>query len=134
MDSDKVFIVELYGGRYVVDGITAPRLVLTAGETYTFRLNVPGQPFYITSNPLGGERHHTGQETGDFVWTPTLNDVKKSFYYQSTKEIGLGYKIRIVKPLHTQTEEKMGYKNQDTASYKGPVFRPPIGGDSRKSY
>jgi hypothetical protein len=130
MDPDKVFIVELYGGHYVVDGISAPRLVLTAGETYTFRLNLPGQPFYITSNPLGGERHHTGQETGDFVWTPTLDDVGKSFYYQSTKEPGWGYKIRIVKPI----EEKMGYQNKVSSASKVPIFRPPIGGDPRKSY
>jgi hypothetical protein len=129
MDTDKIFIVELYGGHYTIDGIYSPRLVLTAGETYTFRLNVPGQPFYITSNPLGGERHRSGQETGDFTWTPSLSDVGKPLYYQSTKTTGLGYKFRIVKPIANE----MGYQNQDSSSEKVPIFRPPLCGDSSKA-
>uniref|UniRef100_A0A6C0CF50 Blue (type 1) copper domain-containing protein n=1 Tax=viral metagenome TaxID=1070528 RepID=A0A6C0CF50_9ZZZZ len=124
MDPDKIFMVEVYNGHYVIDGISAPRLTLTAGETYTFRLNTPGHPFHITSNPLGGEKNNTGQETGDFTWTPTLGDVGKSLYYQCTKHIKMGYKIRVVK--------EMAYQNQNTRTSKGPIFHPPLCNDSSK--
>lgn len=127
----KVFHVEVGEedghNRYLIDGVFTPRLVLTAGVTYTFRINAPGHPFYITRSPLGGEKHHPGLEHGDLQWTPAAGDVGKPYYYQCAQHIKMGYKIRIILP-------SSGEKNESAKRSQGGNIKPPSFRDDLKAY
>ncbi len=64
---------------YVVNGVQGATLSLTQGHTYTFSINAPGHPFYISDNPVGGSGTTgevtdgvtgNGTEVGLLTYTP----------------------------------------------------------------
>ena len=76
------------------DGLTPnPGLTLYRGQTYTFNVNTPGDPFYIRRNPTEGDiaNYNTGvQNNGIEVGTVTIQVPINSpdvLYYQSGNNI-----------------------------------------------
>jgi hypothetical protein len=85
-----------------IDGKESPRLTLKVGVTYTFEVNAPGNPLYITTDELGGHEidvdgiegvENNGTDVGVVKFTPKESDRNRKLYYQSTKNRNIGYKI-----------------------------------------
>ncbi len=89
---------------YVIDGVQGAELTLTRGVTYTFRINAPLHPFYLTADPAGGPSDKgeyavgvTGSKTqkGVFTFTPGAS-TPSLLYYQCAAHPYMGWKIHIL--------------------------------------
>ncbi len=85
---------------YWINGWERPRLVLTRGKKYQFNVSTCGQPFYLTSEPKGGQGNKnnvTAVAPSDFyVTTYTIAPgMPSKFYYQSAKLAGMGGEVGI---------------------------------------
>ncbi len=87
---------------YEIDGVQGKELTLVRGITYTFNINAPGHPFYISTDPNGagaGEvtQGVTGSQTdvGILTFTPD-NSHPSLLYYQCFSHLNMGWKLNIV--------------------------------------
>lgn len=82
---------------YVVDGVNNARLTLTRGQTYTFTLDVPGHPFWITTALGAGDT-----ETNAFSEGVTRNgasDGTLTFVVPATAPSTLFYQCQFHDPM-----------------------------------
>jgi hypothetical protein len=89
---------------YVINGVEAAVLTLTRGTKYTFGINAPGHPFYLTTDANGGPGYPgeitgatvTGQatETGEMTFTPDAT-TPNLIYYQCGVHTNMGWQITI---------------------------------------
>ncbi len=88
---------------YVVNGVESATLTLTRGKTYTFSINAPGHPFYISTNPAGGTGYPgewttgvagTGTEVGLLTFTPDAS-APPTLYYDCGVHQYMGGTIKI---------------------------------------
>lgn len=49
---------------YVINGVQGETLTLTRGQTYTFGIDSPGHPFYLSQEPMGGDSYSQEYTTG----------------------------------------------------------------------
>ncbi len=91
---------------YEINGVEANELTLHYGTTYTFGINAPGHPFYLTTSDIGGPGFPgelpasagvTGQETetGEMTYTPGVATASP-IYYQCGVHDYMGWKIDLV--------------------------------------
>ncbi len=73
---------------YVINGTQGPTLTLTHGQTYTFGIDTPGHPFYISTEPIGGDNYAgeytagvTGSRTEFGLLTFTAPSTAMTLYY-----------------------------------------------------
>ena len=73
---------------YTVNGVKKPRILLEVGKTYTFEIDTPGHPFYITTDATGGHNNLKGSlideavEKGTVKFTPNKEQRGTKLYYQ----------------------------------------------------
>lgn len=88
---------------YVINGIQGDELTLVRGTTYTFSIDTPGHPFYLTTDPVGGAGAPgeittgvTGSLTdvGTLTFTPGAS-TPNLIYYQCGVHQYMGWKINI---------------------------------------
>ena len=89
---------------YVVNGVEGAALSLTRGTTYTFGIDTPGHPFYLTTDATGGPTGLAGEwtsgvtgsrtEVGLLTFTPG-SDAPSLLYYQCAVHTNMGWKITI---------------------------------------
>ncbi len=88
---------------YTINGTQGLELTLTRGMTYTFSINTPGHPFYLTTDPVGGTGAPgeitmgvTGSLTdvGTLTFTPSAA-TPNLIYYQCAVHQYMGWKINI---------------------------------------
>lgn len=89
---------------YELNGTEGPELTLMRGTTYTFNINAPGHPFYISTDAAGagvGEVTNgvTGSQTsfGTLTFTPNASH-PSLLYYQCFNHLNMGYKLNIINP------------------------------------
>ena len=87
---------------YWINGWQQPRLILTCGKKYQFNVSTCGQPFYLTTDPTGGNGNKDPVSQvvpSDFyVYTYTINPgLPGEFYYQSANGAGMGGKVIVKK-------------------------------------
>ena len=77
------------GLAYVVNGVEGKTITLTAGSTYTFGVNSPGHPFYISTSAMGGTGFPgevtmgvTGSRTEFGLLTFVAPNAPTTLYYQ----------------------------------------------------
>lgn len=105
------FCVTHNGIAFAVDGIVQEVLTLTAGTTYTFKLNsVPTlHPFYLTNSPTGGLNAGVGSianvtpntpQSGNVIvsFSPSLAQVGNAVFYHCANHRNMGAQINIVAP------------------------------------
>lgn len=85
---------------YWINGWERPRLILTLGKKYQFNVVTCGNPFFLTTDPNGGNGdigNVSSVNASDyFVTTITVTeDLPKSFYYQSSKNSEMGGQVII---------------------------------------
>lgn len=89
---------------YVVNDVQGATLTLARGTTYTFGINAPGHPFYLTTDPTGGPSGLasewtsgvTGNETEIGLMTFVVGqDAPALLYYQCSVHDSMGWKIVI---------------------------------------
>ena len=89
---------------YVVNGEEGGALTLTRGTTYTFAVDAPGHPFYLTTDPVGGPGapgeitdgvDNSQAEDGILTFTPTA-DTPNLIYYQCSAHPNMGWQITVV--------------------------------------
>jgi hypothetical protein len=88
---------------FVIDGVEGKELTLKRGTTYSFVINTPGHPFYLTTSPAGGMGASgevtagvTGSRssTGTLTFTPDASH-PALLYYQCAVHSPMGWKINI---------------------------------------
>ncbi len=89
---------------YKINSQEAPVLNLVRGQTYTFGIDAPGHPFYLTTDPNGGPAGVSaelttgvmGQQTevGEMTFTPSAS-TPNLIYYQCAVHTDMGWKINI---------------------------------------
>lgn len=89
---------------YLVNGEAGKVLSLTRGTTYSFSINAPGHPFYLTTSAVGGgsglsqewKEGVTGSlaEVGQMTFTPNQN-TPSLLYYQCSLHDYMGWKITV---------------------------------------
>lgn len=84
---------------YVVNGVHGRTLRLMACKTYTFNVNAPGHPFYLTTSSVGDHNGHesinvseTPVEVGSFTFT-VPKDLPQPLYYQCSLHEYMGGRI-----------------------------------------
>ncbi len=89
---------------YALDGVGAEEITLTRGMTYTFSINTPGHPFYISSSAAGGPGAPgevtlgvSGSQTdvGTLTFTPDPAQAGP-LYYQCSAHTYMGYIINLI--------------------------------------
>jgi hypothetical protein len=88
---------------YVINGVQGMELTLVRGTTYTFGIDTPGHPFYLTTDPVGGAGapgEITAGVTGSLVDVGTLTftpgaSTPNLIYYQCGVHQYMGWKIDI---------------------------------------
>ena len=85
---------------YWINGWETPRLVLTAGRKYQFNVNTCGHPFYLTSDPVGGNGNKGGISSvppADFFVTTYSPNAQEcgEYWYQCSTHPGMGGKVLI---------------------------------------
>ncbi len=90
------------GSGWEIDGVEGKELTLVRGVTYTFAINAPGHPFYISTDPDGAGAGEvtsgvTGSQTdfGILTFTPNVGH-PNLLYYQCYAHLNMGWKINIV--------------------------------------
>ena len=89
---------------YTIDGVQGKVLTLTRGTTYTFGVNTPGHPFYISTSTVGnGAGEVTDGVTSSMTTNGTLSFTPNGnhpdlLYYQCDVHDNMGWKINIVDP------------------------------------
>lgn len=91
---------------YVVGGVNNPTLTLTRGQTYTFALNTPGHPFWITTVRGSGDTESNAYTTGvagNGASTGTITFVvpaaaPATLFYQCSFHEPMGGTLAIVNP------------------------------------
>jgi len=86
---------------YWINGWQQPRLLLTAGKKYQFNVSACGNPFYLTTDPTGGQGNKgnlTSLNPSDFFTTTlTVNpNLPREFYYQCSNFPGMGGRIKVI--------------------------------------
>ncbi len=90
---------------FVVDGVQGKELTLTRGITYTFNINSPGHPLYITTDAAGGSGSGAGMISngvnGNFTDVGILTFKPNGshpalLYYNCDNHSNMGWKINIV--------------------------------------
>ena len=88
---------------YTINGVQGKELTLTRGHTYTFGIDTPGHPFYLTTDPVGGAGAPgeitagvMGSQTqsGTLTFTPDAS-TPSLIYYQCAVHQYMGWKIDI---------------------------------------
>jgi len=88
---------------YVVNGVEGEALTLTRGTTYTFGVNAPGHPFYLSTNIAGGSGFPgeitagvTGSRTelGLLTFTPDMS-TPSTIYYNCGAHLDMGGTITV---------------------------------------
>ena len=105
------FCITHNGIAFVVDGNVQQVLTLTAGTTYTFKLNaVPAlHPFYLTNSPTGGLNVGVGSianvtpntpQSGNVIvsFSPSLAQVGNAVYYHCANHRNMGARINVIAP------------------------------------
>tara|TARA_R110001583_G_scaffold25760_6_gene93111 strand:+ start:27156 stop:27617 length:462 start_codon:yes stop_codon:yes gene_type:complete len=89
---------------YTIDGEEGKELTLTRGTTYTFGVNTPSHPFYISTSTVGnGAGEVTDGVTNSMTTNGTLSFTPNGnhpdlLYYQCGVHDNVGWKINIVDP------------------------------------
>ncbi len=90
-------------GAYEINGANNPTLIVRRGETYTFKLNTAGHPFYLQiTNGSGYQSQNVyssgfdgnGETTGTYTWTVPL-DAPNELFYQCELHTGMNGRIVI---------------------------------------
>jgi hypothetical protein len=90
-------------GAYEINGERNPTLIVRRGETYTFKLNTVGHPFYLQiTNGSGYQSQNVyssgfdgnGETTGMYTWTVPL-DAPNELFYQCELHTGMNGRIVI---------------------------------------
>ena len=88
---------------YFVNGVEAKTLTLTSGQKYTFGINAPGHPFYLSTNKDGGTGF-PGEVTTGVVGSRTENGLltftsdattPSTLYYNCGVHLDMGGTITI---------------------------------------
>jgi hypothetical protein len=88
---------------YTINGVQGMELTLMRGHTYTFGIDAPGHPFYLTTDANGGPGAPgeittgvMGSETqnGTLTFTPGAS-TPNLIYYQCAVHLDMGYKIDV---------------------------------------
>ena len=89
---------------FTIDGEQGKELTLTRGTTYTFGVNTPGHPFYISTSDIGNGPGEIADgvtnskiSNGTLSFTPNANH-PDLLYYQCDVHDYMGWKINIVDP------------------------------------
>ncbi len=89
---------------FVVNGTEGEELTLTRGTSYTFSIDTPGHPFYISTDATGGPGapgevtdgvSDSQVESGTLVFTPS-DAHPELLYYQCALHPNMGWRINIV--------------------------------------
>jgi len=89
---------------FSINGVQGKELTLFRGTTYTFRVNTPGHPFYISTSAVGnGAGEVTNGVTNSMTRNETLSFTPNSdhsdlLYYQCDNHDHMGWKINIIDP------------------------------------
>lgn len=88
-----------------------PTITLFVGIRYEFKIDTPGQPFYLTTDSQGGggslkpAKHlkgaisvpgNSGIKKGSLFWKPDLDHLKMKLFYQSDAKKGIGNSITVM--------------------------------------
>jgi hypothetical protein len=89
---------------FAVNGVEGDELTLTRGMTYTFGINSPGHPLYITTD-AAGDNNAAGEETngvmnsrvqrGILTFTPD-GSTPNLVYYHCALHPNMGWRINII--------------------------------------
>jgi hypothetical protein len=84
---------------FIINGVHGRTLRLMACKTYTFNVNTPGHPFYLTTSSIGNNNGQesinvtgTPVETGTFTFT-VPKDLPQPLYYQCVLHEYMGGRI-----------------------------------------
>jgi len=89
-----------YNNVFWINGWERPRLILTCGKKYQFNVMTCGHPFYLTTDPKGGNGNKDNvtqvMPADFFVTTYTITpNLPKHFYYQSANHSGMDGEILV---------------------------------------
>ncbi len=88
---------------FAINGVHEQEITLTRGVTYTFGIDTPGHPFYLTTDPTGGPGAPgeitsgvmgSQTQTGTLTFTPGAS-TPALIYYQCAVHPDMGWKIDI---------------------------------------
>ena len=89
---------------YAIDGEEGRELTLTRGTAYTFAVDAPGHPFYISTDAAGGPGapgevtegvDNSQTDNGVLTFTPAAA-TPDLLYYQCSAHPNMGWRINVV--------------------------------------
>ncbi len=86
---------------YAINGKQGATLVLKSGQSYTFNINAPDHPFYLSTSKVGDNNAAsnigvpgTPLEMGTFTWTPN-SETPQPLWYQCATHEYMGGRVQI---------------------------------------